>query len=250
MGALAAILALVAIAWALPHVYSILAKQKATSPTQETTPVATANPASTQGASQQPGATTPDTTQAANSAGEPNASGSTNPSGQPASAEGEHKTATLDQQGKPGAQAQEAGGGSQHRQPYSGSTAAGNNDGTAGSAGSGGAGAAAQTGAAQSGATPSVAAGPSKQEIREVHDHFSNIEARADAATANLQNLRSRQQAQGLDVRSDILAAMSRMNSDLREAQSALNEKDLETANQYLDRADKEAKTLESFLGR
>jgi serine/threonine-protein kinase len=79
---------------------------------------------------------------------------------------------------------------------------------------------------------------------------LSGLQARAEAASANLQNLRSRQQAQGVDVRSDIIAAMSRMNNDLREAQTALNEKDLETANDYLDRAGKEANTLESFLGR
>ena len=79
---------------------------------------------------------------------------------------------------------------------------------------------------------------------------MTNMEARADAARAGVQSIRSQQQAQGLDIRGDILAAMNRMNSNLREAESALNQNDLETANQYLDRAEKEAARLESFLGR
>ena len=43
---------------------------------------------------------------------------------------------------------------------------------------------------------------------------------------------------------------MNRMDNDLREAQSALNQNDLESANQYLDRADRETAKVESFLGR
>jgi len=239
MGALAAILALVAIAWALPHVYSILAKQKATQPPQEqtTTPAAAANPAPSpaqnQDSSQQAGAQTADNTQPSN------------PPGEPASVNAEHKTATPDQAGKSESLAQATGSGTAHRQPYSGSATPAKSEGTASPAVSGGVGAPDQAAAATS-----APAGPSKQAVREVRDHLSSLQARAEAASTSLQNLRSRQQAQGVDVRSDIIAAMSRMNNDLREAQTALNEKDLETANDYLDRAGKEANTLESFLGR
>jgi len=83
-----------------------------------------------------------------------------------------------------------------------------------------------------------------------VHDRLTNLEARADAAREGVQSIRTQQQAQGLDIRGDILAAMNRMNSDLREAQTALNQNDLQAANEYLDRADKETAKLESFLGR
>jgi len=83
-----------------------------------------------------------------------------------------------------------------------------------------------------------------------VHDRLMNIAARADAARAGVQSIRSQQQAQGLDIRGDILGAMSRMNNDLREAQAALKQNDLETVKQYLERADNETAKLESFLGR
>jgi serine/threonine-protein kinase len=77
-----------------------------------------------------------------------------------------------------------------------------------------------------------------------------NLDARADAARSGVQQIRSQQQAQGLDIRGDILASMNRMNSSLREANRALGQNDLHAADEYLDRADKEASTLESFLGR
>ena len=86
--------------------------------------------------------------------------------------------------------------------------------------------------------------------MRQVHDRLMNLGARADAARAGVQSIRSQQQAQGMDLRGDIVAAMSRMDNNLREAQSALAQNDLQTANEYLDRADKETTKLESFLGR
>ena len=244
MGALAAILALVAIAWVLPHLYSTLAKQKATAPPQATTAASTASPSSNQATSPQPGAQTPDSSQAANAGAEPNGSGSPNPSGGTAPAEGQGKAGNPDQQGKSEPQAHGTGSGSQHRPSYSGSTTPAGDHGSASTASSGGAGAPAGP------ATPSVPAGPSPQAVREVHDRLMNLEARADAVRGGVQSIRSQQQAQGLDIRGDVLAALSRMNNDLREAQTALNQNDLETANQYLDRADKETAKLESFLGR
>jgi serine/threonine-protein kinase len=83
-----------------------------------------------------------------------------------------------------------------------------------------------------------------------VRDRAANVEARADAARAGVQSIRNQQQAQGLDIRGDIIAVMNRMDNDLREAQSALNQNDLESANQYLNRADRETAKVESFLGR
>jgi serine/threonine-protein kinase len=77
-----------------------------------------------------------------------------------------------------------------------------------------------------------------------------NLEARADAARSGVQQIRSQQQSQGLDIRGDILAAMSRMNNALGEANRALSQNDLQAAAEYMERADKEASRLESFLGR
>jgi serine/threonine-protein kinase len=65
-----------------------------------------------------------------------------------------------------------------------------------------------------------------------------------------VQSIRRQQQAQGLDLRGDILAAMNRLDNDMNEANQALHRNDPATANQYMDRADRELATLESFLGR
>jgi hypothetical protein len=43
---------------------------------------------------------------------------------------------------------------------------------------------------------------------------------------------------------------MSRLNNNLREAQSAIAQNDLQTADEYMERADKDTSTLEKFLGR
>jgi eukaryotic-like serine/threonine-protein kinase len=97
---------------------------------------------------------------------------------------------------------------------------------------------------------PATAPGPSEQEIRAARDRYSNLEARSDSASASIQQLRAQQQAQGLGLRGDIVASMSRMQNDLREAQQALNRSDLAAAGEYMDRGDKEVSILEKFLGK
>jgi eukaryotic-like serine/threonine-protein kinase len=96
---------------------------------------------------------------------------------------------------------------------------------------------------------PVVPAGPDPAQIREVKDKLMNLSARADGVRSGVQALRSQQQAQGLDLRTDIVASLSRMNNDLAEAQQSLNERDLNGANEYIDRADREVAKLEAFLG-
>jgi serine/threonine-protein kinase len=95
-----------------------------------------------------------------------------------------------------------------------------------------------------------VPAGPSPQEIRESRDRLSNLESRADSARQGVESIRSQQQRQGLDIRGDILGAMNRLNNDLREAHTALSQKDLQAASEYMEQADRETITLEKFLGR
>ena len=99
-------------------------------------------------------------------------------------------------------------------------------------------------------AQPPPPAGPSAKEIQDAHDRFADLDARAGAAKSGVQSIRRQQQAQGFDLRGDILAAMSRLDNDMNEANQALNRNDPATANQYMDRADRELATLESFLGR
>ena len=97
---------------------------------------------------------------------------------------------------------------------------------------------------------PPSSSGPSPREVRDAHDRYANLEARADAALAGVEQIRSQQRAQGLDIRGDILAAMNRLHHQLDEARQALAQKDLESANEYMNRADGDTERLEKFLGR
>ena len=97
---------------------------------------------------------------------------------------------------------------------------------------------------------PAPPPGPSPAEIRQTRDRLIALSARADAARQGVEQIRGQQQAQGLDIRGDVLASMNRMNSYLSEANRALDQNDLSAANDYMDRADKETSSLESFLGR
>lgn len=93
-------------------------------------------------------------------------------------------------------------------------------------------------------------AGPSLKELQDAHDRLDNLGARADAARSGVDSIRRQQQAQGLDLRGDILASMSRLNNDMNSANQSLNRNDPASANQSMDRAERELGTLESFLGR
>ncbi len=232
LGALTAILALVAIAWALPHVYSTLAKQKAASPSPDASAASTSTQQTT---SQQPSAQSSEAPPQTDQSSQPAAAGQPDSSGAAAPAEGQVKSEP---------RAQGTASGSQHQPLYTGTSSHG------GGQGSGGTGASAGAGAPAGPSAPSVPAGPSPQEVREVHDRLMNLSARADAAGAGVDSIRSQQRAQGLDIRGDIIATMNRMTNDLREAQTALDQNDLKAADEYISRADKETVTLEKFLGR
>jgi len=225
LGALAAVLALVAVAVVLPHVFATFAKQKLSSASTDQTTASTAAPGQ-----QAPAPTQTDPTPTTPAAAvTPTDTSTTSP--------------TTPQKGNAGTPAQGAGG-SPHRPAYTGTTAQAGSSGSAGSGNPVGA----VVPAAQ--VVPPVPAGPSPQEIRETRDRLSNLESRADAARSGVESIRSQQQRQGLDIRGDILGAMNRLSTDLREAHSALSQNDLEAAAEYMQHADRETVTLEKFLGR
>jgi serine/threonine-protein kinase len=95
-----------------------------------------------------------------------------------------------------------------------------------------------------------VPTGPSPEEMRRAHDRFMDLDARAQSVTSGIEQLRHQQQAQGYDIRGDIAGSENRMNNDLREADRALNEHDLEAGRDYMDKAGEELRRLENFLGR
>ena len=77
-----------------------------------------------------------------------------------------------------------------------------------------------------------------------------DLDARADSVSGEVDQLRRQQQAQGYDMRGDVVGELNRMNNDLREADRALNEHDLDTARDYMDKANEELRKLQQFLGQ
>jgi serine/threonine protein kinase len=208
LGAVAAVLAIVAVATLVPRFYPMFAKHSSASSTQAQSDAASGPAVPATQTSSQPADTTSAASQPAVAQVVNAPAANANPAAIPASSNPPARTA---------------------RQPYVPQSA--------------NASPAALTNA------PPVPAGPDPAQIREVKDKLMNLSARAEGVRSGVQALRSQQQAQGLDLRTDIVASLSRMNNDLAEAQQSLNERDLNGANEYIDRADREVAKLEAFLG-
>jgi serine/threonine-protein kinase len=97
---------------------------------------------------------------------------------------------------------------------------------------------------------PTPAPVTTQQQIAQARERMIQLGARADAATSTIQQMRHQQQAQGYDMRGDVLASMNQMNAHLNEANRALDLNDLQAANDNMDRAERELLTLQKFLGR
>jgi hypothetical protein len=92
--------------------------------------------------------------------------------------------------------------------------------------------------------------GPSAEEVAQVHEQMTGLDARASAVSASVEGLKRQQEADGLGLRRDMAAAYARMNSYLRSANDELNSGNVTAARNHMDKADKEISTLESFLGK
>ncbi len=77
-----------------------------------------------------------------------------------------------------------------------------------------------------------------------------HLSARAAAAKDSVENLRRQQQSQGLNLRADISATLSRMEQYMNKADSSLANHDAEAARKNMDSAEREIEKLEQFLGR
>jgi serine/threonine-protein kinase len=230
LGAVAAVLAIAAVATLGPRFYPMLAKHSSTSSTTAAQTDATPAPTNSLASPQSPVTATAATEQptgasvgASPAANAPAANANPAANGRPGSG----------QAGSPGfGSAGQRTNAPAVRQPYVPQSAN-----------------AAPTQNAAMANAPPVPAGPSAEQVREVKDKLMNLSARADAARGGVQALRTQQQAQGLDLRTDIVSSMSRMNNYLAEAQQSLNAHDLSTANEYMSQAEKEIAKLEAFLG-
>ena len=91
---------------------------------------------------------------------------------------------------------------------------------------------------------------PSAEEVQQVHEQMTGLDARASAVSASVEGLKRQQEADGLGLRRDMAAAYARMNSYLHAANDELNSGNITAARNHMDKADKEISTLESFLGK
>jgi hypothetical protein len=87
-------------------------------------------------------------------------------------------------------------------------------------------------------------------ELDEAVKASDQLNARAAAVSASLDNLRRGQAQQGVGLRGDMAAAEQLMHTNLSRAQSAIEAQDPDKANQYLKSAETQCETLEHFLGR
>jgi len=97
--------------------------------------------------------------------------------------------------------------------------------------------------------TPQIQA-PDPGELDKLQDELDQLSSRARAAKDSVENLRRQQNAQGLNLRSDIAAAEDRMGSDIDKAQAALQNQNARDARRYMEKAEADVETLEKFMGR
>ena len=86
-------------------------------------------------------------------------------------------------------------------------------------------------------------------DLKDAEAQEDQLSGRAASVSQSLDNLKSRQNAQGYGLRGDVVSAEQRMQSYLSKAQAALQRQDGPTAKKYFEQADQEISFLEKFLG-
>jgi eukaryotic-like serine/threonine-protein kinase len=97
---------------------------------------------------------------------------------------------------------------------------------------------------------PSAPAGPSRAELQEVRESIALIGVRASGIRTSLQTLQNAQGKKGLNLRGDMQSAANLMDTYLDGAQAALNAGDVTQARSFLDKAEPQVQKLEKFLNR
>jgi serine/threonine protein kinase len=91
---------------------------------------------------------------------------------------------------------------------------------------------------------------PPNREAAQLRQQFNELTIRANTASAGLRSFEQQQSRQGLGLRADIREAKTRLDYQLQEASSALQNGDPETARQSMRYAQSAIDTIEKFLGR
>ena len=95
----------------------------------------------------------------------------------------------------------------------------------------------------------SQAQGADAAEAEEVEQRYVDLNSRSTAVSQSLDTLKQQQARQGYGLRTDIVAAEQRMQSNLTKAQYFMQRQDTKNAKKYLDMAEGELQTIEKFLG-
>jgi serine/threonine-protein kinase len=86
--------------------------------------------------------------------------------------------------------------------------------------------------------------------LREVQKAWPMMASRAGAVASTLKNLQQEQKRSGFGLRGDISASWKRMEYYMDQAEAAISAKDPALAKENMESADREIQTLEKFLGR
>jgi serine/threonine protein kinase len=114
-----------------------------------------------------------------------------------------------------------------------------------------GQGTAAQANPLVSSAPPAPSGSAAQTEnLQKLNDRMTLLAARANAVKSSLENLERQQQSQGLSLRGDIAASLSRMEAYMDASDKALSAANAESAGRNMDLAEREIDRLEKFLGR
>jgi hypothetical protein len=91
---------------------------------------------------------------------------------------------------------------------------------------------------------------PVNRQYAQVREQLNELTIRANSASAGLQSFQQQQSRQGLGLRADIREAKTRLDYQLQEAMSSVQNGDLEAARQSMRYAQSAVETIEKFLGR
>jgi serine/threonine-protein kinase len=104
--------------------------------------------------------------------------------------------------------------------------------------------------AAQEAAAANAQAKADEAALDALETDVDHLGGRAASIDASINTMQRQQQAQGLNMRGDMVSAQQRMQTYITKAQQALKDKDIKRAKKFIDLATPEVETLEKFLGR
>jgi serine/threonine protein kinase len=102
---------------------------------------------------------------------------------------------------------------------------------------------------AEAAAAATAQAQAAAADLKEAEGQEDQLNGRAASVSQSLDNLKSRQSAQGYGLRGDVVSAEQRMQSYMSKAQAALQRQDGPSAKKFFEQAEREITFLEKFLG-